>query len=71
MPVDDVGTEGTGVGKYLRACLGNVGESSSNLRFDDGRGKGDELKVVSSPKAGRRHGLETGSTFASVDSTSD
>ena len=71
MPVDEVGTEGTGVGKYFSTCLGNVGELSSNLRFEDGRGKGEELNVVSSPKAGRRHGFEVGSAGASVDSTSD
>jgi len=68
MPVDEVGTEGTGVGKYLRACLGKVGDSSSNLRFEDGRGKGEELNVVSSPKAGRRHGFEARSACISVDS---
>jgi hypothetical protein len=69
--VDEVGTEGTGVGKYLSTCLGKVGESSSNLRFEDGRGKGEELKAVSSPKAGRRHGFGAGSACTSVDSTSD
>lgn len=69
MPVDDVGTDGTGVGKYFSTCFGKVGESSSNLRFEDGRGKGDELKAVSSPKAGRRHGFGTAATVPSVDST--
>jgi hypothetical protein len=69
--VDDVGTDGTGVGKYFSTCLGNVGDSSSNLRFEDGRGKGEELKAVSSPKAGSRHGFDTGSACVSVDSTSD
>ena len=72
MAVDDVGTDGTGVGKYLRTYLGKEGESSASyLRFEDGRGKGEELKVVSSPKAGSSDGLEAGSTCASVDSTSD
>lgn len=71
MAVDEVGTDGTGVGKYLSTCLGKEGESSSYLRFEDGRGKGEELKVVSSPKAGSSDGLEAGSACVSVDSTSD
>jgi hypothetical protein len=69
--VDEVGTDGTGVGKYLSTCLGNEGDSSSNLRFEEGRGKGEELKVVSSPKAGSRHGFDASSLCGSVDSTSD
>ena len=56
----------------MSSCLGKVGESSSNLRFDDrGRGNGDEEKAPSSKAGSRVGGFRACSGCSSVDSTGD
>jgi hypothetical protein len=50
----------------LSCCLGNEGESSPNLRFEDwGRGNGDE---ESGSKAGSSDGFGVGSARCSTES---
>jgi hypothetical protein len=55
-----------GRGWYRRDGCGEV---LQGLLGEDGRGKGEELKTLSSPKAGSRHGLGACSAAPSVDST--